>query len=1530
MLGEKEAILDSSKSESPQDLPGWQQQVLEGILRGIFLLWLLAFVSGIYNVVEAYGREKQTQKNALLIAIALTAFYFFITILFATITFNRRLPYKWRASALIFIFYAIGTAGFALTSFSGDGRIFYFAVIILAAVLFELRAGIISFIIVMETLAIFGFLQVSGRMIIPIARQANANDPGAWISGGLVFAIISVAILTSITYLLNALQNSLQASRASLAREQHTGQVLRILSNVNQLILHEHDREKLLQQTCEILSTRQGYIYAWINVRIAGENGMQIAAADGMDVQESYLKGCLTGSTSHAFSCALGAEKTNGTFLAQAGKEDPCLGCPLLPRYPERSSLSLPIKREETIFGILTVGHSEERGGFEEDEVRLLTELTDNLAFALQKLEIDRLVQINQRKEALVNKITQAAINTSKLDPALQVLADSLKQLIEVDHCYIVLMEQDGEYFKPAAATGPNREAFLSLRLTPNELQIAMELLRTGSSLVIPDTLLDERIDQRLTEFFSIRSLIGLLLEADGKYLGAVFLTCEIPRSFNQTEVQLAEQTTQHVSLAIAKTELLRETREKAFELGSLFTASQDMASSLMDPPALLEKLARHMVNSLKATSGNIMSIEPSSGQMKVLGEYWGLDAISDEKQSDLGRTYPGEDYPSVLKAMREGAPLILHRDSKNMSQNEIDQFETYGIHSMMFVPIMSHGKLFGDVEIWESRKKRDFNDTEIRIAQAMAGHAAAILESALLYETERRHVEVLSTLHKFSLELNKRMNLSDLLGAIVDRAMELLKAPMGSLLLTSPDGTSLKLEFARGVLTKYIGTEMKFGEGLSGKVADEGQANWIENYSSWDGAAEIFRGLEIGAALGVPIRWQERVLGVINILDNYPHPFLQTEIEAISLLADQAAIAITNARLFETIEQREAYFRALIENSAEGIAILNADGEVQYLTASQEKITGYSMEESFGLQILKLVHPDDRSNVLRKFKECTSIPDSVYKFEYRILHKDGTWHTFEVTAHNLLNSNHVKGIVANFRDVEDRKYAEQELRASESKFRALAENVPSVVYICRNDARFTMLYLNDAIKDLTGYEKQDFLDKGLSFFDLYHPDDLTLIPGPYKDDNTFSRKPFHISYRILHKNGEWRWVNEWGVGVVDESNNVLYIVGVMVDSTETIHTQEMLKRRAVELEAIATASSALRNMPSVMKMIPVMTAQALRAVDGDFSSVFLLEDTSGDYVSQGWYTPEGESERRTHPEYFVRHKSGEGITGMVAASGKFYISEDIHSDPHLVTLSEERERMKNVKCGISLPLRAQEKTIGVMHVWLKSKRVFGESEINILTALSEMAGTAIHRATLYEKTVQQAEDLIQAYDNTLAGWARALELRDEVTEGHTRRVTELALKLACALEFPEEDLIHFRRGALLHDIGKLGIPDAILLKPGALNLEERSVMERHPSYATEMLSSIPYLQKAIEIPYCHHERWDGTGYPQKLKGYDIPLAARIFSVIDVWDALTSDRPYRTAWSRQRAEQYIQEQSGLQFDPNVVKAFIDILRADAT
>ena len=286
------------------------------------------------------------------------------------------------------------------------------------------------------------------------------------------------------------------------------------------------------------------------------------------------------------------------------------------------------------------------------------------------------------------------------------------------------------------------------------------------------------------------------------------------------------------------------------------------------------------------------------------------------------------------------------------------------------------------------------------------------------------------------------------------------------------------------------------------------------------------------------------------------------------------------------------------------------------------------------------------------------------------------------------------------------------------------------------------------------------------------------------------------------------------------------------------------------------------------------------------------------------------EKARQLLPDVILLDVMMPGMTG-------FEVCQRIRSDPQLaeipiiiLTALDDRESMlSGLKAGaddfISKPFDRFE---------LRA-RVLGITRLN-----------RYHKLVQERTNLQDAHaQLLSAYEATIEGWSHAMDLRDRETEGHSQRVTELTLKLAKAYGLDDDALLKIKRGALLHDMGKIGVPDAILHKPDKLTDEEWVIMRKHPQFAYEMLYPIEYLRPALDIPYCHHEKWDGTGYPRKLRETEIPLAARLFAVVDVWDAVTSDRPYRPAWKKEEALKYIREQSGKHFDPQVVETFFKLI-----
>jgi PAS domain S-box-containing protein len=362
-------------------------------------------------------------------------------------------------------------------------------------------------------------------------------------------------------------------------------------------------------------------------------------------------------------------------------------------------------------------------------------------------------------------------------------------------------------------------------------------------------------------------------------------------------------------------------------------------------------------------------------------------------------------------------------------------------------------------------------------------------------------------------------------------------------------------------------------------------------------------------------------------------------------------------------------------------------------------------------------------------------------------------------------------------------------------------------------------------------------------------------------------------------------------------------------------------QQRLERLTSMRQIDQAISSSLDLRLILDILLSHVLTRLQVDAAAVLL-------------YHPETQSLHFTAGQGFrtsaLQHSQirlGKGFAGVAA------LERRIVSVTEAEKLAKAFDRSLNFQderfqAYLGVPLIAKGEVIGVLEIYQRRPIDPSPEWMTFLETLAGQAAIAIDNIRLFNALQNTNLQLLQAYDATIEGWAKALEFRDMETEGHSRRVVEMCLKLARRLGMEDQQLPDLRRGALLHDIGKMAIPDAILQKPGPLNEDEWKLMRQHPLFAFQMLKDIPFLQSALDIPYCHHEKWDGSGYPRGLKGEEIPLAARIFAVVDVWDALTSDRPYRRAWRNEQALRYLQDQKGKHFDPRVVDAFLALLREE--
>ena len=366
----------------------------------------------------------------------------------------------------------------------------------------------------------------------------------------------------------------------------------------------------------------------------------------------------------------------------------------------------------------------------------------------------------------------------------------------------------------------------------------------------------------------------------------------------------------------------------------------------------------------------------------------------------------------------------------------------------------------------------------------------------------------------------------------------------------------------------------------------------------------------------------------------------------------------------------------------------------------------------------------------------------------------------------------------------------------------------------------------------------------------------------------------------------------------------------------------ESFQKQNQRLKSLHRIDKAITENQSLPMMLDTLRDQLVALLEVDAADVLFLhpELKTLKIITQTGF--------RTNPLKYTDLQLGEGPAGEAASTRKMVHIPDIREVDVEFQRSPDFDREEFISY-VGVPLLAKGNLVGVLEVFHRERLKADQEWLDFLNNLAGQAAIAIDQRNLYKSLRRSKEQLREAYDSIIESWAEAMELRDIETKGHAQRLVDLSVDVARRLGLGEEKLEHIRRGAYLHDVGKMGIPDRILQKKEKLTKEEREEIGQHPLYAYEILKSNEYLKPALDIPLYHHERWDGLGYPEGLKGKEIPLSARIFAVVDVWDALRSGRPYRSAWSDEKALEHIREESGKHFDPQVVRAFLKVIEEES-
>ncbi len=644
--------------------------------------------------------------------------------------------------------------------------------------------------------------------------------------------------------------------------------------------------------------------------------------------------------------------------------------------------------------------------------------------------------------------------------------------------------------------------------------------------------------------------------------------------------------------------------------------------------------------------------------------------------------------------------------------------------------------------------------------------------------------------------------------------------------------------------------------------------------------------------------------------------------------------------RAEQALQAERDFAQQILNALGQGVTVVNREGVFEYVNPAYARLIGRSPGELIGKRTCDVTFPEDHAILAQERAKRRRGETSTY--ETRLVHAD--WHHIPVVITGVPRwmNGQIIGSIAVITDLTERYQREREMQAVATLSAALraaitrAEMLPIILDHTMQlmNANAAALITRHAITEESVIEcargawakavgRRTPPGKGLSahIFRNKQP----YVTDDISNDSNFFGRDWGEAVRAVASVP--LIVKDYAIGTLGVGRaapitpgEVRLLVAISDIAASALHRAELheqTERRLQHLVALRTVDQTINASLDLSFTLDVLLDQVMMQLRVDAADVLLYDVTTQRLryaAGRGFRTKEIER---------LNLRLGEGYAGKVALERRTRTIRDLASfreSGRATTLAGEGFV---TYCGV--PLIAKGQVTGVLEVFHRVPFTAESEWLDLLEMLASQAALAIDNARLFEELQRANTQLVLSYDATIEGWSRALELRDEETEGHTQRVAELTEQLARAVGIADTELVHLRRGALLHDIGKMAVPDAILRKNGALTEEEWVIMRRHPQFAYELLKPIVYLQPALDIPYCHHEKWDGTGYPRGLRGEAIPLAARIFALADVWDALRSERPYCPAWSDAQAREYIREQSGKHFDPRLVERFLKLV-----
>jgi|GEM_PF-1669730 len=1120
-----------------------------------------------------------------------------------------------------------------------------------------------------------------------------------------------------------------------------------------------------------------------------------------------------------------------------------------------QSSIAAPLVANGRAIGVLCLDNATRRAAFSHDDLQLLEAFAASAAISLENARLFEQTRRRAEELTVLMGISVVLRSANSQDEIVASILSQIQQLFNLQNvAYVEPDEKNGDY---VIAHGLGAWTEMVGSHIPAQNSLTMQVHNSATYYYCPDTRVNV-VMARPELLAPVHNLLGMPLIVQSQVIASLWLGVgreQHMRDFSQDDIRLLHSIADIAANAINRISLYQKTAQNARHMAAISA----LARSLGENTSLKEmyrQLALAVYDLLPDIAGVIISRFDARRQtitcvcVHMDGEFSDPASLptlpyAPKKGGRQSRVIATR-QTLIVKDVAEWKP-----PAPNSSLSFIGDISKT-TRSALYVPMIANDKVVGLIQA-QSYTPNRFSAADAGLLSLTANTGAVELQNMLLLEEERHRAEQLARINEMGHALAGTLQENEIHQRLAQVALELLPGS-SSVYLSQYDPETQMIRAVYGLQDglPIVVDDLPLmplapaGGGTQSEAVRTARAFLVGDLQA------VFRkhqtkvvkagtsGPDTRSGLYVPLLLHEQVIGVLQVQSYQKNYYTEADAEMLGLIANAAAVAVENARLYAQALQRD-----------EQLSRLNVLGRELAATLDLTEIYHVAYRHVCGLM--------DAAN-----------------FAIDI---------FDAEEQHLLNQFLVvDGQETNSTLLPPLKY--DPAQASDGRARAIFSAAPVL------------------ISDLAAKIRPEQVVAHVG--DEHQPDSALYAPMVV-EGRVFGllevQSYQHNAYGEMH-------------------SQLLSAIGNQVGmSIQRTRLFAQTQRRVEQLSALRAIDNAINSSVDINVTLNILLEYVRAQLKVDAVDILLVDQALGVLTlaqGAGFYDEDNITQRASI-------RLGEGLAGRAALERRTLVFPDIRQTSQSLAGARLAASEQFISYA-GVPLVAKGELEGLLEIFQRSRLSPDDDWVNFLEMLAGQAAIALDNAQLFQGMQRSNQEITLAYDATIEGWSHALELRDEDTEGHSARVTNLALELARALGVRAENFGHMRRGGLLHDIGKIGIPDAILHKPGPLTPEEWDKMREHPALAYKLLSGVRYLAPALEIPYCHHEKWDGSGYPRGLKGDKIPLAARIFAIADVFDALTSDRVYRKALSREEALEYIREQAGEHFDPRAVEVFLRLMK----